>query len=248
MHPSQFDHDPRFRRKLDEVSRRIKVGLDEIQGWPLRTPAKRVLGEAACMTFAAQCSIEEKGDCWHQVVLLGEAQPRLVMLSMTGGETRQERQEAKHAVWQRVGQLFNLLDSDVMIWLQDAWYVPVTSEREEDGAWASDEPDRKEALHLTIITPTKSALLMCDYDRRPDGTIQWSDFKKAHSDGGGFQNVLLGQMVQEYRYLKPAAVRDGQRRLSAIANQIVTPQRILAELKEMGQQIVSVDERFLRMN
>lgn len=247
MHPSQFDRDPRFRRKLDEISRRIKVGLDEVHGWPLRTSAKAVLAEASAMTFAAQASIEQQGDCWHQVTLLGENQKRFGMMSMTGGETREEKQEAKHAVWQRVGQLFNLLDSDVMVWLQDSWYVPMTPEREEEGAWASDEPDRKESLHLTIITPTKYALLMCDYERSEDG-VRWSDFEKARSEGGAFDDELLGQMVQEYRYLRPAPAVDGQRRLSAIASQILTPHRILAELEEMGQHIIQVDERFLRLN
>jgi len=249
VRPSPYDHDPRYRRKLDEISRRIKVGLDEIQGWPLRTSPKAVLAEASSMTFAAQMSIEEKGDCWHHVTFLGENQKRFGMMSMTGGDTREEKQQHKQAVWSRVGQLFNLLDSDVMVVLQDAWYVAMTPEREAaGGAWASDEPDRREVLQLTIITPTKQALLMCDYERREDGTVHWSDFKKGTSEGGAFQDALLGQMVQEYRYLKPAPAMDGQRRLSAIASQLVTPQRILAELEELGQYVVDVDQRYLRMN
>jgi hypothetical protein len=238
-----------MRRKLDEITRRVKVGLDEIQGWPLRTSPKAVLAEASAMTFAAQASVEETGSCWHQVVFLGENQKRFGMMCMTGGETREEKQQHKQDVWQRVGQLFNLLDADVMLWLQDAWYVVMTPEREADGgAWASEEPDRKEVLNIIVITPTKQVQLACEYERRSDGTIGWSDFSKATSVGGGFQDAMLGQMVQEYRYLKPAPAVDGQVRHSALAGKLITPQRILAELEELGQYVHFIDERFLRMN
>lgn len=251
MSMPNFDRDPRHRRKLDAVSARIKIGLDDIKGWPLRTPARAVLGHTSAMVFAAQETIEANGRCHHQVLLLGESQTRLNMMTMTGGDTREERQEAKKAVWTRTAQLFNLLDSDVMVWLQDAWYSDISKEQYATGEWdwPSDSPERREALFLTVVTPTKQATLVCPYARREDG-IEWEDFHKADDTQGAFEDAVLGELVQQYRYLAPpsATARDGQRRLSALAARIMSPQRLLNELKEMGQYIAEVDERYLRTN
>lgn len=238
-------------RKLAEVSKRIQAGLDSIKSWPIRTPAKAVLGHASALVFAAQETIEAKGDCMHHVVLLGESQTRLNMLSMTGGETREERQAQKVAVWTRVAQLFSLLDADVMLWLQDAWYNEISPEELESGdwEWPSDTPNPKEALHLSVITPTQQALLVCPYARRENGTVHWSNFEKASSGGGQFEDAILGTLVQKFRHLRPMEVFDGQRRLKAsFGSHLMPAAKVITELEEMGQIVAHVDSRFLNLN
>lgn len=246
-----FTPDPRFEQRLRHVTARVQNGFKEFRDWPPGTPAKVALGHASAMVAAAMEAIEKTGDACHQVVMLGQGQPRLnAMLMYRTGETREETQRHKIATWVTLAQLFNLLDADLSLWLADTWMASITPEEYEAGDWEhwpSENPERREALCLDIITPSAGRLVMCQYDRREDGSIHWGMFQGGkHEQGMAFTNSFL-PLIQRHADLRPM-VAEGQHRGLRYRDNALQPAQAVQILRDLGHHVASVDERFLRVN
>jgi hypothetical protein len=248
------EEERRIRRRTEAIQAQIQDQLlGAIKSWPLRTPARNVVWQMSAMTMAAQEAIERNGDCRHQVIMLTGDQVRCNMLEMAqhaDDASREERQALKAAMWTRVAQLYNLLDAEVLIWLQDAWISSLTPEQEAAGEWEwpGDLPadQRREALHINVITPSQHAVVMQEYERTDDG-VAWGKLAVAKEGGGAFLDTVMGQLVKEYRYLAPTMTVDGQRKRTA-ASRLFSGRQLLAELEKLGAYIAHIDTRYFNTN